>query len=56
MLVIGVRSSWLTLDTNASLVRSTSVRWATARRSVTKAASSASWVRTRSVTSSAVVR
>ncbi len=56
MLVIGVRSSWLTLETNASLLRSISVRFATARRSVARAAVRASWVRTRSVMSSAVIR
>ena len=56
MLVIGVRSSWLTLETKASLVRSISVRCATARRSVCSAASRALCARTRSVMSSAVLR
>ncbi len=48
MLVIGVRSSWLTLETNASLTASTS-------RSRSTACSSALWVRSRSVTSSEVL-
>ena len=56
MLVIGVRSSWLTLDTNASLLRSTSVRLATALRSAASAVWRAVWASARLVMSSPVAR
>ncbi len=54
MLVIGVRSSWLTLETKVSLSWSTSRSRSTEARSRASASSSARWVATRSVMSSAV--
>jgi hypothetical protein len=55
MLVIGVRSSWLTLETKASLTWSTSRSRSTAWVSVASASTSASCAVTRSVMSSDVI-
>ena len=54
MLVIGVRSSWLTDDTKVSLARSSSWSCWTARRSVSSASSNACRAATSSATSADV--
>ena len=56
MLVIGVRSSWLTVATKSALTRSSSRSWSTAERSWSRAVTSARCAASRSVTSSAMQR
>ena len=53
--MIGVRSSWLTLDTNASFTRSTSRSCSTACRSVSRDSTSLASASSRSVMSSEVL-
>ena len=54
--VNGVRSSWLTIDTNSLFIRSTSCRWVTSRNTTTAPMASPSTISGEAVTSTGIGR